>query len=219
MRAMPLPSSTDVQVLQDIRRGYDVALELVEQSIALGVPGIRVTTRLKTIQTLIEKLRRHPTMNLWQVQDIAGARVVHDMSLSDQDDLVARVAGLFEGAKIVDRRPTAKASHGYRAVHVIASIDSRLVEIQVRTALQDRWAQIVERLGDTWGRQIRYGGMPSDPSAPVGRLTRARVVQQVGTISRFLEACERSPAISCAAAELALADLASVMALPARRHS
>src|SRR2546426_4554058 len=36
------------------------------------------------------------------------------------------------------------------------------VEIQVRTERQNRWAQIVERLADKWGRQIRYGGDPTD---------------------------------------------------------
>lgn len=31
------------------------------------------------------------------------------------------------------------------------------VEIQVRTYLQNEWAQFVERLADSWGRGLRYG--------------------------------------------------------------
>jgi hypothetical protein len=40
------------------------------------------------------------------------------------------------------------------------------VEIQVRTALQNGWAQAFERLGDEWGREIRYGEPLRDPKAP-----------------------------------------------------
>jgi hypothetical protein len=52
---------------------------------------------------------------------------------------------------------------GYRAVHVIVTIEAMPVEIQIRTELQDSWAQIVERLADRWGRGIRYGEPPDEP--------------------------------------------------------
>jgi ppGpp synthetase/RelA/SpoT-type nucleotidyltranferase len=41
------------------------------------------------------------------------------------------------------------------------------VEIQVRTALQDGWAQLIERFADWWGRGIRYGDLPIDPDREV----------------------------------------------------
>jgi hypothetical protein len=37
------------------------------------------------------------------------------------------------------------------------------VEIQIRTYLQHRWAEIVEALERLWGRQIRYGDPPTNP--------------------------------------------------------
>jgi ppGpp synthetase/RelA/SpoT-type nucleotidyltranferase len=72
------------------------------------------------------------------------------MGLSEQDHLVSQIAGLFPGAKKVDRRK--RPSHGYRAVHLIVSVERRVVEIQVRTAMQDLWAQAMERLADKVGR-------------------------------------------------------------------
>lgn len=65
----------------------------------------------------------------------------------------------------VDRRRDPR--FGYRAVHLIVRIDGIPVEIQVRTALQDTWAQIVERLADQWGRGIRYGQEPELPDSLV----------------------------------------------------
>ncbi len=50
---------------------------------------------------------------------------------------------------------------------MIVRIDEMPVEIQVRTDLQDTWAQIFERLGDRWGRGIRYGQDPENPEGMV----------------------------------------------------
>jgi len=62
------------------------------------------------------------------------------------------------------------------------------VEIQIRTGLQDMWAQITEKLADKWGRGIRYGEDPENPDAEVraGRLaarTRREVIEMLGTLS------------------------------------
>lgn len=56
---------------------------------------------------------------------------------------------------------------GYRAVHLVVSIEAIPVEIQIRTELQNSWAQIVERLADRWGRGIRYGEDPENPEGIV----------------------------------------------------
>jgi putative GTP pyrophosphokinase len=52
-------------------------------------------------------------------------------------------------------------SHGYRAVHVIAHLSGKLVEIQVRSALQHLWAELSERLSDVVDASIKYGGGPA----------------------------------------------------------
>jgi ppGpp synthetase/RelA/SpoT-type nucleotidyltranferase len=42
--------------------------------------------------------------------------------------------------------------------------DSCYVEIQLRTGLQDLWAQVFERFSDIAGRGIRYGDVPDNPT-------------------------------------------------------
>ena len=80
------------------------------------------------------------------------------MTLDEQDALVASILELWPDAAVIDRREI--PSHGYRAVHVVPKIQGHSVEIQVRTIYQDTWAQMMERFGDIWGREVRYGGQP-----------------------------------------------------------
>ena len=58
--------------------------------------------------------------------------------------------------KIKDRREN--PSHGYRAVHVIVFVNGKAVEIQVRTELQHLWAEKSEKLADSFGQEVKYGG-------------------------------------------------------------
>lgn len=74
--------------------------------------------------------------------------------------MVASLLDVFPGAKIIDRR--SKPSHGYRAVHLVPLVLGLAVEVQVRTRLQDLWAQAFERVADKAGRGIRYGVVPPE---------------------------------------------------------
>jgi ppGpp synthetase/RelA/SpoT-type nucleotidyltranferase len=107
-------------------------------------------------------------MQLSRVQDLAGARImVRDFAAQDacKDEVSQFYAGQGHACKVIDRRIDPR--FGYRAVHIVVRIDEILVEIQIRTELQDSWAQIVERLADRWGRGIRYGQDPEHPDALV----------------------------------------------------
>lgn len=155
-------SEEELALLQQVRAEHDSAMSTVADRLANEL-GLEPSTRLKTVGTIVDKLRREH-IRLSQMQDIAGVRLVRTIGLDEQDALVESVAGLFEGAKVVDRR--VRPSHGYRAVHVIAAIEARHVEIQVRTELQHLWGQVFERFADRYGRGVRYGLSPDDPSAP-----------------------------------------------------
>ena len=99
------------------------------------------------------------------MRDIGGLRIVTKADLTEQDTIVSRIVERFPVTKVIDRRK--QPTYGYRAVHVIATVDGRHIEIQVRTYLQDLWAQAMERLADEAGREIRYGGPPHRRSADV----------------------------------------------------
>lgn len=156
----------DLATLAEVIAVYQRVLDHVKLRLA-GI-GYQATTRAKTTGTLIEKLRRESQMKLSRVQDLAGARIiVHDRLA--QDEALAQIRRHFESSghkcRVTDRRQN--PSSGYRAVHLIVTVGPVPVEIQIRTDLEDTWAQIVERLGDRWGRGIRYGGAPDDPEAEV----------------------------------------------------
>lgn len=189
--AQVVVAEDDLETLQSLRREFDETLAVARERVVSAVSDAKPTTRIKTVQTLVDKLRRESSMKLSRVQDIAGMRIVRDMSLAEQDQLVESLIPLFEDARVVDRR--VKPSFGYRAVHLIVRCDGRLVEIQVRTGLQDRWAQIVERMADHWGRTIRYGDAPEEPDALVSEYTRSDVVALARRLSPLIEQCERSP--------------------------
>jgi ppGpp synthetase/RelA/SpoT-type nucleotidyltranferase len=156
-------AETDREAFAAVASFYQEVLDTVTAQLA--ALGFEATPRVKTTPTLVDKLRRQHT-RLSQVQDLAGARfTVQDRAA--QDWAVAAITSKYESLgctyKVDDLR--GDPSHGYRAVHVIVSVDRVPVEIQVRTELQDSWAQIVEDLGDRWGRGIRYGGEPEHADA------------------------------------------------------
>lgn len=167
LRKSEVPSDEDLAAYEEmVQERYGEKIQVVITS--LEGAGFSLTTRFpKTAGTLIEKLKRDRT-RLSTVQDVAGARIVCEGGRPAQDEAVERILGALEGiadCTIRDRRD--EPSFGYRAVHVIAEIDGILIEIQVRTDLQDQWANLMEKFADIFGRQVRYGSPPDDPDAPI----------------------------------------------------
>ena len=181
------PSVEDLRILEQVRTLYQPPLaQVIAALVDLGLePG----SRSKTTGTIVEKLRRLPSLRLSEMQDLVGARVVLEMTRGEQDALVERITACCSNWRVVDRR--ARPSHGYRAVHVIVRLEGRPVEIQVRTRLQDLWAQIVERLADEWGRGIRYGEAPTDPALQLRGMTRQRFVDSLKELSDQVDAVEQ----------------------------
>lgn len=189
-------SDTDLRLLLDVLSAYQAALREVQ--VRLGHVGYQPTTRVKTTAVLIDKLRREHS-RLSSVQDIAGARIVSDCDRTEQDEIVrAVVANFGEGTRpprVKDRRQ--EPSSGYRAVHVVVTVQDLPVEIQIRTLGQDQWAQVVEALGDMWGRGIRYGEAPSDPDLTLAHdvpVTRGKLWEVVGDLSDLIDEVEQRQA-------------------------
>jgi hypothetical protein len=194
LAAADVVSDEDYSLLQSVLVVYDEALAYVLSRLE-GL-GFAATGRLKTTGTLIDKLRREHGMGLKGVHDVAGARIVVNGSRLDQDDVAESIMQAFRGGSRppvpVDRR--ARPSSGYRAMHVVVFHDGLPVEVQIRTELQDLWAQAFERLGDRWGRAIRYGGLPEDPGRAAidghPEITRELVVSYMQRLGEQIDRTE-----------------------------
>jgi hypothetical protein len=191
-------SASDWQQLGDYRDSHtNVLLRVVATLCGIKFPvHTRIAARIKNAHTILEKLRREESMELSNMSDIAGARIVVSGGRLEQDAVVDEVRRRFPTHKPVkDRR--VKPVSGYRAVHLVVKQDDVWVELQVRTEYQHRWAQIYERLGDHWGRQIRYGHPPDDPDTLVhvgSGTTRSEVVAYLRGIADQIDGVETQQA-------------------------
>lgn len=123
---------------------------------------LSITSRAKSIDTLRDKLRRTPSVQLPAIRDIAGVRVEGPMVLDQQDELARSLCALFGHSEDVIRDMRAKDHSGYRAVHLWLDFPAGRVEVQIRTTLQGAWANAYEKAADVFGRGIRYGDYPDD---------------------------------------------------------
>ncbi|MCY3850155.1 MAG: RelA/SpoT domain-containing protein [Acidimicrobiaceae bacterium] len=128
----------------------------------LGLEG-EVTQRLKRVPTIVDKLRRQPTMKLSQMHDIGGCRVVL-VSADEVEKVKARFARNSRSRngkddKIIDYVMSPRSS-GYRAVHLRTFYRNRKVEVQLRTSGQHAWAVFVENLGEVSKHDLKSGEGP-----------------------------------------------------------
>jgi ppGpp synthetase/RelA/SpoT-type nucleotidyltranferase len=172
--------------------------------------GVQTTSRVKAPETIVAKLQRQPSLHLSRMQDIGGLRIVQDITRTQQDTLRDRiVAEVATGASVTDRRTDPR--HGYRAIHIVTSAEGCRCEIQVRTKLQDLWAEVMEWLADRWGRQMRYGEPPTSPEAPIvsdSPVTRADMYASLRSLADQIAAHEEA-VDDADQAELALGEQAS----------
>ena len=150
------PTEEDLWLLDVFRRSFAPAYEEVKRVLADEL-GLELSGRpQKTTDSIVAKLLREKT-SLPRMQDISGCRIVVSTS-AEQDNVVERIGARFPGSKKKDRR--SDPSHGYRAVHVVVYVFGLPIEIQVRTSLQDGWAQLSEKMADLIGTDVKYGGGP-----------------------------------------------------------
>jgi ppGpp synthetase/RelA/SpoT-type nucleotidyltranferase len=183
----------DLHALADVRLYYKEVLDRAHhdvEELCGGLPHAQpLTPRVKTIKTTLEKLARQPHLkSIAQIRDFAGMRVVVHGTRADQDELAERIAELFaddtRSAKLIDRRAEPKS--GYRAVHLEVRRDGILIEIQIRTEPQHRWAELFERTADKLGRSLRYDEPTSSLSA-----VATTFVQALRQAADFIDQVER----------------------------
>lgn len=114
-----------------------------------------VVQRLKRIKSIIKKLRRTQTqtMNLSQMQDIGGCRVILE-DIKEVNKFYNIYTKRKTKHKLIKEKNyiTSPKLDGYRGVHLIyrykgqitSKFDGLLIEIQIRSKLQHAWATAVE---------------------------------------------------------------------------
>ena len=123
-----------------------------------------ISTRLKRLETLVLKLRRK-SYSLSSFHDIAGCRLVVP-TLSDVRSLLEPLHGAMDVTRFRDYHDG--RGDGYRAWHlIIRSSGGQLVELQVRTDLQDEWANTSEKLAFNHDHAIKSGGGPVEIRRPL----------------------------------------------------
>jgi hypothetical protein len=160
------PTADDLVLFAQVVNAYQEVLDEVERRLELL--GYQATTRVKTTGTLLDKLRRDQTLKLSAVHDLAGARIVIDGNRNDQDETMARIVDEFTPCP-------------------------KLPRVKDR---RNGWAQFAEKLGDSWGRGLRYGLGPEAPDSLAGPpfgpdMTRAQVVEGWAAYSELIDDVER----------------------------
>ena len=127
-----------------------------------------VSERLKRQPRIIGKLARFPNMELTRMQDIGGCRAILD-DVATVDAVRRRIERQkSEIVKVNDYNATPRSS-GYRAVHIVVRREGALIEIQLRTWSQQRWASLVEDLDGVFRLNLK------DEQGPVPVLDYLRV--------------------------------------------
>ena len=133
----------------------DVLWNNIQAEPSLTQRTVYIGSRLKQVRSVSAKLRRLQS-GLDGMQDIAGCRVVVP-DLWDQSVVLGLVRKIFKFSKTFDYRKD--ATQGYRGFHFVLEdlrekeerVDhwppEARIELQVRTELQDLWANLSELYG------------------------------------------------------------------------
>lgn len=158
-----------ISIVDNWRAAHSFPLHIIYmhlRRICIGSDVI-VAERLKRLDSIVKKIIREKSMNLWTMQDLGGCRVIVQ-SISD----VYSYALKYENSrkrhikkKEYDYIKNPKIS-GYRSLHVVYEYHSdrvdtynqnMLIEIQYRTHLQHLWATAVEAMGLFTKNSIKSG--------------------------------------------------------------
>lgn len=173
-------TTEDLHLLDSYRMSFGPIYDFVVEAIRNQLKHKPTGRPAKTTYAIIAKLRRG-SFRLSQIQDIAGCRIVVN-GIHEQDEVVEDLMRYFPRKTLDDKRED--PVFGYRAVHivaqpVIATTRNMVVEIQVRTALQDLWAEFSEKHSDL-DPSIKYGGGGPDIRAQLDDLSREITTKEWG---------------------------------------
>lgn len=147
---------------------FSVTIHVRKNALVVN-PAAIVARRLKRLPTIIDKLKRHPNMNVTTMHDLGGCRVILE-TVAEVDALVERLQGARRAQNVITRsydylrRHPGPQDTGYRGVHLVYEYRATkpdflgsAVEVQIRTGLQHAWATAVETLDLFGGTRLKYG--------------------------------------------------------------
>lgn len=154
-------SSEDIRIVEEYRATFDSLLIASSDDVnkvlsQLGVSFL-VSGRPKRTNSIRRKLLRERAhgMNLANMADLVGLRVIVSDVFAQNMTIEALVSQLGSRVSVRDYR---NRETGYRAVHLIRHVDSKALEIQIRTLPQHIWAVESESFNET----VKEGGGPPD---------------------------------------------------------
>lgn len=146
---------------------------------------VEVSQRLKRWRTIFDKLRREPTMQLANMQDIGGCRAVLG-SVPEVRAVEQRLKKNRRPRKVYDYITRPRPS-GYRAVHLVVTYEDqrsvdRMIEVQLRTKTMHEWAIAVERLSGRINEDLKSGRGPREVLDLLAAISQAMAMEEIGQI-------------------------------------
>lgn len=120
-----------------------------------------IAQRLKRKPQIARKLSRL-SVRLSQLQDIGGLRIIVPNN-SDVNKLVVFLNNelnsddRFTIVRQTDYRELGRDTTGYRAIHIIISVNGLYAELQVRSNIQHYWAENIEKTSVIYGHLLKEG--------------------------------------------------------------
>lgn len=148
---------TALKILNNWRSSHAYPLHVINITLKHQNPNPIVVQRLKRLDSILGKIERFPSMNLYKMQDIGGCRVISD-SIEDVYEAINTYKSSRVRHKLIKETDYIKnpKESGYSSYHMIYQFHSdkketynknMFIEIQFRTKLQHIWATAVEMMG------------------------------------------------------------------------
>jgi len=140
----------------ELRPRYEELGRLLQESVTAMLENSRIayvhiTYRVKSEDSLREKIVRRNYTSLAQCEDLCGLRIVLFYA-SDVDVVAGNLAEQFKAARLEDKRASRRRQFfGYNSIHLIVTgppprLHNLVAELQIRTMMQHGWAQIEHQL-------------------------------------------------------------------------
>lgn len=144
----------------------------------VGCEDPEVSQRLKRVPTIVDKLRREPSLALANMQDLGGCRAVL-RSVEEVRKVQARLEHHGRVERVADYIDSPKES-GYRGVHVIVRYHQRRIEVQLRTRSMHSWAVTVEELSRVIHSDVKSGDGPREVQELMRSISQALALEEQG---------------------------------------